>query len=136
MTDAYIFDAVRTPRGKGRDGGALNGFTPLELQEALIRALLERNALEAAAIDDLILGCVTQVGEQGGNVAKVAALSSGLPDGVWGITINRYCTSGLDACNFAAMKVMTGVDDLVLAGGVESLVHREFARGSPSVSSA
>jgi len=121
MTEAFIYDAVRTPRGKGRDGGSLNGTTPLELQQHLIAAVLERNEFAASAIDDLILGCVTQVGEQGGNIAKVAALYSGLPDSVSGITINRYCTSGLDACNFAAMKVMTGVDDLVLAGGVESM---------------
>jgi acetyl-CoA C-acetyltransferase len=121
MSDAYIFDAVRTPRGKGRDGGALNGVSPLELQEKLIAAILERNGCDANIIDDIILGCVTQVGEQGGNIAKVAALYSGLPDSVSGITINRYCTSGLDACNFAAMKVMTGVDDVVLAGGVESM---------------
>jgi acetyl-CoA C-acetyltransferase len=121
MRTAYIYDAVRTPRGKGRDGGALNGTTPLELQQHLIAAALDRNGFVASAIDDLILGCVTQVGEQGGNIAKVAALYSGLPDSVSGITINRYCTSGLDACNFAAMKVMTGVDDLVFAGGVESM---------------
>ena len=121
MDDAYIYDAVRTPRGKGREGGALNGVTPVELQEQLIAAVLERNDCSARMIDDIILGCVTQVGEQGGNIAKVAALYSGLPDSVSGITINRYCTSGLDACNFAAMKVMTGVDEVVLAGGVESM---------------
>ncbi|MCP4299092.1 MAG: acetyl-CoA C-acyltransferase [Gammaproteobacteria bacterium] len=121
MNSAFIYDAVRTPRGKGREGGALNGVTPVELQEQLIAAVLERNDCTPGAIDDIILGCVTQVGEQGGNIAKVAALYSGLPDSVSGITINRYCTSGLDACNFAAMKVMTGADDVVLAGGVESM---------------
>lgn len=121
MSSAYIYDAVRTPRGKGREGGALNDVTPLKLQEELIAAVLERNDCTPKAVDDIILGCVTQVGEQGGNIAKVAALYSGLPDSVSGITINRYCTSGLDACNFAAMKVMTGVDDVVLAGGVESM---------------
>jgi len=121
MNTAFIYDAVRTPRGKGREGGALNGVTPVALQEQLIAAVLERNDCAPGAIDDIILGCVTQVGEQGGNIAKVAALCSGLPDSVSGITINRYCTSGLDACNFAAMKVMTGVDDVVLAGGVESM---------------
>ena len=121
MTDAYVYDAVRTPRGKGRDGGALNSVSSLDMQKALIDAVLERNTLDAAAIDDVVLGCVTQVGEQGGNIAKVAALYSGLPASVPGITINRYCASGLDACNFAAMKIMTGQDDLVLAGGVESM---------------
>ncbi len=118
---AFIYDAVRTPRGKGRDGGALNALTPLELQKALISAILDRNSLDGNAVSDVILGCVTQVGEQGGNIAKVAALVGGLPSSVSGITINRYCTSGLDACNFAAMKVMAGVDDVVFAGGVESM---------------
>lgn len=121
MEPAFIYDAVRTPRGKGRDGGALNALTPLELQKALISAILDRNSLDGSAVGDVILGCVTQVGEQGGNIAKVAALVGGLPSSVSGITINRYCTSGLDACNFAAMKVMTGVDDVVFAGGVESM---------------
>lgn len=121
MQPAFIYDAVRTPRGKGRDGGALNTLTPLELQKALISAILDRNSLDGQAVGDVILGCVTQVGEQGGNIAKVAALVGGLPSSVSGITINRYCTSGLDACNFAAMKVMTGVDDVVFAGGVESM---------------
>jgi acetyl-CoA C-acetyltransferase len=121
MNTAYIYDAVRTPRGKGREGGALNSVTPLELQKTLIKAVLERITLDPHAIDDVILGCVTQVGEQGGNIAKVAALCSGLPHTVSGVTLNRYCTSGLDACNFAAMKIMTGVDEVVLAGGVESM---------------
>jgi len=121
MQPAFIYDAVRTPRGKGRDGGALNAQTPLELQKALISAIMDRNSLDGSAVGDVILGCVTQVGEQGGNIAKVAALVGGLPSSVSGITINRYCTSGLDACNFAAMKVMTGVDDIVFAGGVESM---------------
>lgn len=121
MQAAFVYDAVRTPRGKGRDGGALNTQTPLELQKALISAILDRNSLDGSAVGDVILGCVTQVGEQGGNIAKVAALVGGLPSTVSGITINRYCTSGLDACNFAAMKVMTGVDDIVFAGGVESM---------------
>lgn len=121
MAEAYIYDAVRTPRGKGRGGGALNDVSPLELQRQLIQCLPDRNGIDLKKIDDIILGCVTQVGEQGGNVAKVSALYSGLPDHVSGITVNRYCTSGLDACNFGAMKIMSNVDDLVLAGGVESM---------------
>jgi len=121
MADAYVFDAVRTPRGKGRDGGALNAVSPVDLQKTLIDAVLQRNVLDPAAIDDVILGCVTQVGEQGGNIAKVAALYCGLPASVPGLTINRYCASGLDACNFAAMKILTGQDNVVLAGGVESM---------------
>ena len=121
MPDAFIYDTVRTPRGKGREGGALHDIAPVELQKILIDATIERNSLDPAAIGDLILGCVTQVGDQGGNIAKVTALYSGLPASVPGITINRYCTSGLDACNFAAMKVLSGLDDVVLAGGVESM---------------
>ncbi len=121
MRNALIFDAVRTPRGKGRDGGGLNGVAPVDLLKTLFDAVAARNDMNGSAVDDVILGCVTQVGEQGGNVAKVAALYGGLPSSVSGITVNRYCTSGLDACNFAAMKVMTGVDDLVFAGGVESM---------------
>lgn len=121
MAEAFLYDAVRTPRGKGREGGSLNGLTPLDLLDTLIVAVRERNGLDPAAIDDILLGCVTQVGEQGGNIAKVAALYSGLPSSVPGITVNRYCTSGLDACNFAAMKILTGQDDLVLAGGVECM---------------
>ena len=121
MADAYIFDAIRTPRCKGRKGGALSAIAPVDLQRTLIDALFERNSVESAAIDDFILGCVTQVGEQGGNVAKVAALHAGLPSSVPGMTINRYCSSGLDACNVAAMKILSGQDDVVLAGGVESM---------------
>ena len=90
MIEAYIYDAVRTPRGKGRDGGALNDISPLELQRQLIQCLPDRTGIDLKTIDDIILGCVTQVGEQGGNVAKVSALNSGLPDHVSGITINRY----------------------------------------------
>jgi len=121
MADAYIFDAIRTPRGKGRKDGALNAVAPIDLQKTLIDAVFSRNSVTPAAIDDLILGCVTQVGEQGGNVAKVAALHSGLPASVPGMTINRYCTSGLDACNLAAMKIISGQDEIVCAGGVESM---------------
>jgi acetyl-CoA C-acetyltransferase len=121
MQYAFIFDAVRTPRGKGREGGALCDVTPVELQKVLIEALIERNSLDPDAIGDLILGCVTQVGEQGGNIAKVAALYAALPASVPGMTINRYCTSGLDACNIAASNVMAGQNDIILAGGVESM---------------
>jgi acetyl-CoA C-acetyltransferase len=121
MPDAFIYDALRTPRGKGREDGALSDIPPVELQKMLICAVIERNGLEPTAIGDLILGCVTQVGDQGGNIAKVAALYAGLPASVPGVTINRYCTSGLDACNFAALKVLAGQDQIVLAGGVESM---------------
>ena len=121
MQDVFIYDAIRTPRGKGREGGALHNIAPVQLLDVLFTAVRERNRLDVAAVNDVVLGCVTQVGDQGGNIAKVAALYSGFPQSVSGITVNRYCTSGLDACNFAAMKIMTGMDDLVLAGGVESM---------------
>lgn len=121
MADAFVFDAVRTPRGKGRENGALHNIIPAELLATLIRAIMERNSVKRDAFDDVVLGCVTQVGDQGGNIAKVAALYAGLDSRVSGITINRYCSSGLDACNFAAMKLIAGTDDLVLAGGVECM---------------
>jgi len=121
MAEAYVFDAVRTPRGKGREGGALNGIAPVRLLAVLLGAVMERNGLAPDVVDDLLLGCVTQVGDQGGNIAKVAALYAGLDSRVSGITLNRYCSSGLDACNFAAMKLISGIDDVVLGGGVESM---------------
>lgn len=121
MTEAYVYDSIRTPRGKGKQGGGLNNHQPVQLLSQLFAALQSRQELPGDAFDDVVLGCVTQVGEQGGNIAKVAALYAGLDSRVSGVTINRYCSSGLDACNFAAMKVMSGVDDLVVAGGVECM---------------
>ena len=121
MKDAYVFDAVRTPRGKGRDTGSLHSISPVALVSALLDAVVERNGLSRDVFDDIVLGCVTQVGDQGGNIAKVAALYTNLDSRVSGITLNRYCSSGLDACNFAAMKLMTGTDTVVLAGGIESM---------------
>jgi acetyl-CoA C-acetyltransferase len=121
MSSAFIYDTVRTPRGKAREGGALNHCTALDLQTVLIAALQQRTGLPPAQVQDIILGCVTQTGEQGGNIAKVAALYAGLPSSVPGITVNRYCTSGLDALQLAAMKVQLGDADCVLAGGVETM---------------
>ncbi len=121
MTEAYVYDAIRTPRGKGKQGGGLHEQKPVQLLSQLFAALQSRQELPGDAFDDVVLGCVTQVEEQGGNIAKVAALYAGLASRVSGITINRYCSSGLDACNFAAMKVISGVDDLVIAGGVECM---------------
>ena len=121
MTEALVFDALRTPRGKGRDNGALHETAPASLLSTLLKAVMERNALAPDAFDDIVLGCVTQVGDQGGNIAKVAALYAGLDSRVSGVTLNRYCSSGLDACNFAAMKLIAGSDRVVLAGGVESM---------------
>ena len=121
MASAYIYDAIRTPRGKGKEGGGLHEHTPVALLTALFHELQKRHDLSSDAFDDVVLGCVTQVGDQGGNIAKVAALSAGLSSRVSGITVNRYCSSGLDACNFAAMKVLSGIDNLVVAGGVECM---------------
>lgn len=121
MTDAFIYDAVRSPRGKGKEGGGLHDFAPVALVAKLMDAVRDRNAVPRDSFDDVILGCVTQIGEQGGNIAKVAALYAGLASRVSGVTLNRYCSSGLDACNFAAMKIIAGVDAMVLAGGVECM---------------
>ncbi|MFI2102069.1 acetyl-CoA C-acetyltransferase [Isoptericola sp. NPDC019693] len=121
MTEAYIYDAVRTPRGKNR-GGALHGVKPVDLVVGLIHALEERHpTLDPAAVDDIVLGVVSPVGEQGGDIARTAALVAGLPETVAGVQLNRFCASGLEAVNVAAQKVASGFEDLVLAGGVESM---------------
>ncbi len=122
MTEAFIYDAVRTPRGKGKADGSLHSVKPVSLVTGLIHAVLERNPnLPTAAIDDVVLGCVTPVGDQGADIAKTAAIVAGLPDTVAGVQINRFCASGLEAVNMAAQKVRAGFDDFVLAGGVESM---------------
>ncbi|WP_062520818.1 acetyl-CoA C-acetyltransferase [Demequina silvatica] len=121
MADAFIYDAVRTPRGRNR-GGALHGTKPVDLVVGLIHALEARNpTLEPALIDDVVLGVVSPVGEQGGDIARTAALVAGLPETVAGVQLNRFCASGLEAVNTAAQKVASGFEDLVLAGGVESM---------------
>ena len=121
MTDAYIYDAVRTPRGKNR-GGALHGTKPIDLAVTVIDAILERNpGLDSALIDDVVLGVVSPVGEQGGDIARAASLVSGLPESVAGVQVNRFCASGLEAVNLAAQKVASGYEHWVLAGGVESM---------------
>ncbi|KPM50726.1 acetyl-CoA acetyltransferase [Frankia sp. R43] len=121
MSEAFIYDAVRTPRGKNR-GGALHGTKPVDLVVGLIQALLERNpGLDPTQIDDIVLGVVSPVGEQGGDIARTAALVAGLPDVVAGVQVNRFCASGLEAVNLAAQKVGSGFESLVLAGGVESM---------------
>ncbi|CUU58061.1 acetyl-CoA C-acetyltransferase [Parafrankia irregularis] len=121
MSEAFIYDAVRTPRGKNR-GGALHGTKPVDLVVGLIQALLERNpGLDPTQIDDIVLGVVSPVGEQGGDIARTAVLVSGLPEVVAGVQVNRFCASGLEAVNLAAQKVGSGFESLVLAGGVESM---------------
>lgn len=121
MSEAYIYDAVRTPRGKNR-GGALHSVKPVDLVTGLIDALRERNPeLDDKAIDDLVLGVVSPVGEQGGDIARTAALVAGLDESVPGVQVNRFCASGLEAVNIAAQKVASGFENLVVAGGVESM---------------
>ncbi len=119
--DAFIYEAIRTPRGKNR-GGSLHSVKPLDLVTGLIRALQERHpTLAPNLIDDIVLGVVSPVGEQGADIARTAALASGLPQTVPGVQLNRFCASGLEAVNVAAQKVASGFEDLVLAGGVESM---------------
>ncbi|MBZ5708647.1 acetyl-CoA C-acetyltransferase [Nannocystis pusilla] len=118
---AFIYDAMRTPRGKLK-GGALNGTKPVDLVVGLIHELVPRNpGLLLERIDDIVLGVVSPVGEQGGDIARTAALVAGLPETVAGVQMNRFCASGLEAVNTAAAKVASGSDDLVVAGGVESM---------------
>lgn len=120
--EAFIYDAVRTPRGKGKPGGSLHTVKPVSLLSGLIEAILERNpGLDPARINDVIAGCVTPVGDQGMDIARTAALNAGLPHSATGLQINRYCASGLTALNLAAQKVRSGWDELVFAGGVESM---------------
>jgi acetyl-CoA C-acetyltransferase len=119
--EAYIYDSVRTPRGIGKKTGKLAQVSPVQLTTTLLKALKERNNLDTTLVEDLILGCVTQVGEQGGNIAKVAAQVANYGDHLAAVSINRYCASGLEAINQAAARVMAGWSELIIAGGVESM---------------
>jgi acetyl-CoA C-acetyltransferase len=121
MTSAYIFDAVRTPRGRGRPDGALHEMTSLALAVQVLQAIRDRNGLDTALVDDVILGCVMPVGEQGSDIARIAALVAGYDQRVPGVSVNRFCASGLEACNIAAGKVLSGEARFVIAGGVESM---------------
>jgi acetyl-CoA C-acetyltransferase len=121
-TEALVFDAVRTPRGKGKSNGSLHTTKPVDLVVGLMHEVLARNGqLDPARIDDVVLGCVTPIGDQGADIAKTAAIKAGLPHTVAGVQLNRFCASGLEAVNIAAQKVASGWEDLVLAGGVESM---------------
>jgi acetyl-CoA C-acetyltransferase len=121
MPDAFIYDHVRTPRGRGKADGSLHEVTALNLAAQTLAAVRDRNKLDSTQIDDVIMGCVDPVGEAGGNIARAAALVAGLGDGVPGIQINRFCASGLDAVNFATAQVMSGQHDMTIGGGVESM---------------
>lgn len=122
MADAFVYDALRTPRGRGKATGSLHTIKPISLTVGLVDALRRRNAeLDTERIDDIVLGVVTPIGDQGSDIAKTTALRAGLPDTVAGVQLNRFCASGLEAVNTAAQKVSTGWDDLIIAGGVESM---------------
>jgi len=121
MTDAYVLHTVRTPRGKAKEGGGLASVPPVGLLSALLDALVERTGLDPVAVDDVIIGCAGQVGDQGGGVARTAVLAAGWPSRVPGLTISRYCASGIDAVALAAALVRSGQAELVVAGGVESV---------------
>ncbi|HTQ03909.1 MAG TPA: acetyl-CoA C-acyltransferase, partial [Polyangiaceae bacterium] len=122
MANAFILDAVRTPRGRGKAGkGALSGIHPQELLAQTLKELVRRTGVDPAELEDVVVGCVSEVKEQGANLARNAVLAAGLPDVVTGVTLNRFCGSGLQAANFAAMGVMSGQQDLVVGGGVESM---------------
>jgi acetyl-CoA C-acetyltransferase len=121
-SEAYVYDAIRTPRGKGKKTGALHGVKPVTLVTQLLDAIRERHPeMDAAQIDDLILGCVGPIGDQGSDIARTAALAAGMPEEVAGVQLDRFCASGLEAVNQAAARVRSGWEDLILAGGVESM---------------
>ncbi len=121
MPDAFIYDHVRTPRGRGKADGSLHEVTALNLAAQTLAAVRDRNKLDPAMIDDVVMGCVDPVGEAGGDIARAAALVAGFGDGVPGIQINRFCASGLDAVNFAAAQIMSGQHEMAIGGGVESM---------------
>ncbi len=122
INEAFIYDAVRTPRGKGKPGGSLYEVKPVDLVAALMRELPERNkGYDPQRVDDVILGCVTPVGDQGADIAKTAAMVAGMPETVAGVQLNRFCASGLESVNQAAARIRSGMEDMIIAGGVESM---------------
>lgn len=127
MNQAYIFDAIRSPRGKGKPSGSLHEIKSIELLSRLFKVMQERNQLNTALVDDAVIGCVTPIGEQGADIAKAALLYADWDESVAGVQINRFCASGLEAVNLAAMKIRSGWDDLVVAGGVECMSRVKMA---------
>ncbi|MEO0617022.1 MAG: acetyl-CoA C-acetyltransferase [Pseudomonadota bacterium] len=121
MADAFIYDHVRTPRGRGKPSGGLHTVTPIELTTQVLESLRDRNDLDTSYLDDVVLGCVSPVGEQGANVARVAVLTAGYEQNVPGKQLNRFCASGLEAVNTVAAQVMAGQSDLGIGGGVECM---------------
>src|SRR6202161_534372 len=123
-TEPLVFDAIRTPRGKGKVNGSLHSTKPVDLVVGLMHEMLSRNPdFDPNRVDDVVLGCVSPIGDQGADIAKTAAIKAGLPDAVSGVQLNRFCASGLETVNIAAQKVASGWEDLVLAGGVESMAR-------------
>src|SRR5258706_14427301 len=131
MAECFIFDAVRSPRGRGKKDGSLHEVTALELATQSLQAIRDRNALDTAELDDVIMGCVDPVGEQGADIARAAVLKAGYAESVPGVQINRFCASGLEACNMAAGQIMAGQSDLAIGGGGEGRgpVGRGFSAG-------
>src|SRR3954447_22491685 len=122
MAEAFVYDHIRTPRGKGKAAGTLHEVKPVDLVVGLLDEIRDRNpSLDPERVDDVVLGVVTPIGEQGGDIAKTAALKAGYPETVAGVQLNRFCASGLEAVNQAASRVRGGFEDLILAGGVESM---------------
>jgi acetyl-CoA C-acetyltransferase len=121
MTDAFILDAVRSPRGRGRPDGSLHSITPIQLAAQTLAALRDRTSLDTSQVDDVILGCVTPVGEQGADISRIATLVAGYAENVPGKQLNRFCASGLEAVNTAAAQIMAGQSDMVIGGGVEHM---------------
>src|SRR5260370_12990386 len=125
MPEAYIYDAVRTPRGKGKSSGSLHQSTPVSLASAVLKAIRERNNLDTTLVDDVVLGCVEITGEQGADIARTAVLDAGYAETVAGVTVSRFCASGLEACNNAAAKVISGEAELAIGGRGASTWHRD-----------
>src|SRR5262245_60999595 len=121
MAEAYIYDAVRTPRGKGKSTGALHEITALSLATQVLENIRDRNNLDTSKVDDVVLGCVSPIGEQGGDIGRIAVINADYAESVAGIQVDRFCASGLEACNIAAAKVKSGEADLAIGGGVESM---------------
>lgn len=121
MAEAFIYDAVRTPRGRGKSDGSLHEVQPIQLLTSVLKEIQQRNQLDTNYVDDVIMGCVTPVGEQGADIARTAVIEAGYAESVAGVQLNRFCSSGLEAINQAAAYVMSGQVDMIVAGGVESM---------------
>ena len=133
MGQVFIYDAIRTPRGRAKEDGGLHDLLPFDLLNTLYGALEERNGLDPVQVGEVVLGCVTQNGEQAANIAKTSSLYAGWPSSISGITLNRFCSSGLDAVNFAALKVAQGQDELAIGGGVEMMSRVPMLSDSAAV---